>query len=92
MTDSDVSLPPLTHRPEDIPDPLLADTLEIRCMIAETLPDLCNGWETTVENEPTAMRLDERAEIHFPDAVPTTCAECNNRYLAYNTIELTFRR
>jgi hypothetical protein len=92
MSDHEPPEPQLTHWPEDTPDALLADTLDIRCMIAETLPELCDGWETTVENDPAEMRLDERDEIHFPDDVPTECGECGNRSLVYNNVELTFRR
>ena len=73
-----------------VPDKLRADNLAIRCLIGEEDPDLCDGWLTSVEIDPSDVKVDGYDRIHFADHIPTECPECGDRVLEYNGVEVSF--
>jgi len=73
-----------------VPDKLRTDNLAIRCLVGEDDPDLCDGWLTSVEIDPSDVKVDGYDRIHFADHIPTECPECGDRVLEYNGIEITF--
>ncbi|MFC7216504.1 hypothetical protein ACFQO4_20810 [Saliphagus sp. GCM10025334] len=75
---------------ERVPDELRKNNLAIRCMIGEDDPDLCDGWLTSVEIDPSDVRVDGYDRLHFAEHVPTECPECGDRVLEYNGVEVTF--
>jgi hypothetical protein len=73
-----------------VPDKLRTDNLAIRCLIGEDDPDLCGGWMTSVEIDPSDVKVDGYDRIHFADHIPTECPECGDRILEYNGVEVSF--
>lgn len=75
---------------ERVPDELRKNNLAIRCMIHEVEPDLCDGWLTSVEIDPSDVKVDGYDRIYFADHIPTECPECGDRVLEYNGVEVNF--
>jgi len=75
---------------ERVPNELRKNNLAIRCMIHEHEPELCDGWLTSVEIDPSDVKVDGYDRIHFADHIPTECPECGDRVLEYNGVEVTF--
>jgi hypothetical protein len=75
---------------QNVPEKLVTDNLAIRCLVHELEPEMCDGWVTNVEIDPTDVTADGYGRLHFADHIPTECPECGDRVLAYNGVEVTF--